>query len=205
MTQPSNGQFSLPNTGISQLPLSLQKGAQIKFHILLENDGGQYISTLGDCGLQFIPEGQKISNNGKDFRHPLENEIWKLVVECKTLGDGKRIMIDVPFNIETMKYDWGPKVTTVKKSCLWVRIFEVNSVYVAEAADIKASLDAAGRTHMYWQKLHNVIWPDPGILETFDEFWSKAPSYADRKMIEAREVLMETYRAWMRPTRCDVK
>lgn len=120
-------------------------------------------------------------------------------MECKTLGDGKMITIDVPFNNET-GYDWKTKMATKKKCNLWVRIVEVDSVRVAEAADIKANLDIVGRELVYWQKLYNAVRSGPEVFETFDEYWKKAPGYTDAKLIEAKEKFTDAYRAWMKPT-----
>ncbi|KAH8679701.1 hypothetical protein BGZ60DRAFT_400473 [Tricladium varicosporioides] len=204
MTHLSNGQFVPPSALLSPRPLSLCIDTQIKFHFLLEDGEGRHLSTLEYRPLQFIPQGQNITNlDGTDFQHPLRNQIWNLVVRCKTLGDGNMAMVNVPFNDRTGNYDWKSKA--MKKGFLWVRIFEVNHTRVAEAEDIKASLDTVRKAYEYWQKVHSAVWHDPGRFEAFDEYWEKAPGYVDRMLVEARGRFAEACIAWMKPTGSDKK
>jgi hypothetical protein len=89
---------------------------QVKFHVLLEDGGRRFLTTLGNEPLQFINKGQKVLEaNGTEFEHPLKNDIWKMVVKCTRLGGGDMITIDVPFNDETGDYEWRKKPATIGK------------------------------------------------------------------------------------------
>jgi hypothetical protein len=66
--------------------LSLREGT-FKFHVLLEDGGRRFETTLGHEPLQFIIIGQKVlAADGTEFRHPPKNEIWKMVVKCESRG-----------------------------------------------------------------------------------------------------------------------
>jgi hypothetical protein len=215
-------QVSTANTASYEKPLSLCACTQIKFHVLLEDGGRRFLTTLGNEPLQFITRGHKILEaNGMEFEHPLQNDIWKMVVKCARLGGGDMITVDVPFNNETGDYEWRKKPATIGKCNLyglvplvkqstyvgfgysWVRIFEADSARVAESKAMKADLDVVGRTYVYWQKLHKAVWSEPVVLETSDEYWKKSPTYVDEKLIEAGGKLREAYRAWMKPTKVE--
>jgi hypothetical protein len=104
---------------MGEKPLSLQMDTQVKFHILLEDGGGRWLTTLGREPLQFIPRGQDIVEpDGTTFIHPLKYNIWKMVVKCTKLGDGDKTIVKVWINNTTGKYEWRNNLATVKDANL---------------------------------------------------------------------------------------
>ena len=85
----------------------------------------------------------------------------------------------------------------------WIRVFEVGSARVAEAAAIKADIDTAGKRYAYWKRVQTAVWSEPMVLESCSLFWSKAVGSVDKEVLEAKEKFADTHRAWMKPTKIE--
>ena len=66
--------------------------------------------------LKFIPMGQKIIRvkSGVEYRHKLGNDIWKLAVKCKGLGDGHTVLVPT----KEGKFDWQTNDSPNEKAAL---------------------------------------------------------------------------------------
>ncbi|KAH6675895.1 hypothetical protein B0J14DRAFT_587527 [Halenospora varia] len=200
MSEPGNQSIFEPlpdnlgvRSNIQTSPLCIQPSLQqFKFHVFLECDGCQE-TTLGNDPLQFITKTQEIvESSGERFRHPLKNDIWKMVLQYNRLGDGSKITIPVPF--KEGKFDWKTKNTTIRNANLWVRVFEVGSESAAEAI---AGINLAGREYAHCQKIFKAAHSE-AVLESYSVSWKETIARIDMEMAKAAEKYIEAHRIWIK-------
>jgi len=85
----------------------------------------------------------------------------------------------------------------------WVRVFEVGSARIAEAAAIKADIDTAGKRYAYWKRVQMAVWSEPMVLELCSLSWKKAVGSVDKEVLEAKEKFADAHIAWMKPTKIE--
>jgi len=77
------------------------------------------MSTLEYDPLRFITGTQEITeSNGNCFEHQLKERIRDMLLKCKRLGDGCKIMVQVPFDDATRSFNWETKNPTMKDANL---------------------------------------------------------------------------------------
>jgi hypothetical protein len=85
----------------------------------------------------------------------------------------------------------------------WVRVFEVGSARIAEAADIKADIDTAGKRYAYWKRVQTAIWSEPTVQDSWSLSWKKEVGNVDKEVLEAKENFTDAHIAWMKSTKIE--
>ncbi len=85
----------------------------------------------------------------------------------------------------------------------WVRVFEVGSKRIAEAAFIKADIEKAVKECEYWKRVQKAVWSDPEVLESCKVAWQKEAGCVDSYVIEAKKQLADAHLVWMKPTKTE--